>query len=272
MKVLAVEEPDPDLPTHPDHNRPAGVHISDIIKQMLIERDAKKYGDTSPPDPDTLERGYVWEEVLSDALLRRNGGGLGFRPDPIEYDGVWMSPDWYNPESDFPLEEWKATRVSKKSDITDRHWYWFIQILCYLKGLGCHRARLRVWYINGDYSEAARRDPKVLQNYVRYSLEFPQREIDENWRRLMSFAKKKRMFDAAPDWAAALEEAKCRVNTGKKTETAAAPPPSPPPTNQRLPLRVSPKKDASPAPESLQRGRVLTFPTGKASKKTSKGS
>ncbi len=260
MKILAVEEPDPDVRSDMEsHDRPAGVHISDIIKQMLIERDAKKYGDDSPIDADTIERGYVWEEVLSDALLRRHGGKDGFRPDPFQVDGVWMSPDWFNPESEFPMEEWKATRVSRKSDITDRHWYWFVQIGCYLKGTGTRKARLRVWYINGDYSEKTKRDPRLLTSYVRFTLEYSQREIDENWRSLIGFAKKHGLMEDTPSWASTTRAAAPQEKTSSFKDQLTA----------SLQQRQLVKRRGSPQQgKSSQRGAVLTFPASKKSRTT----
>lgn len=255
MKILAVDEPDPDVSSDMDsHDRPAGCHVSTIIKQMLIERDAKKYGDDSPIDADTIERGYVWEEVLSDALLRRHGGQEGFRPDPFQVDSVWMSPDWFNPESEFPLEEWKATRVSRKSDITDRHWYWFVQIGCYLKGTGGTKARLRVWYMNGDYSEKTKRDPRLLTSYVRFTLEYSQREIDENWRSVIGTAKKHGLLTEDPEWA----------STAKKTSQQE------PKSRFRLQLeqslQIKKAKGSSSTRQASSPAQVLTFPASKRSK------
>jgi len=187
-------------------DRPAGLHVSDIIKRLLYERDPKKYRLNNRVPMNTITQGFVWERLLERAL-RDQFETPGYRPDPIQGDGVWMSPDWINPPAPFPVEEWKATKKSTKHDFATANWFWLPQSMAYtywllrLKMIDVPRVRFRVWHINGDYSyEAKSSDFHLLQDYWTYTVEFTKRDLEENWQMLLSAARRWGLLKEAPTW------------------------------------------------------------------------
>ncbi len=229
--------------------RAPGLHLSDIIKKMMFERD-KKFNPENPMDMMRIEAGHTWEEVLAHALQRRElqgGPKAGDRPEPLQYQGVWMSPDWFNADSEWPVEEWKATKMSKKKDLEEHQWYWLVQLKGYMKGLSEQygrpllKGKFRVWYINGDYDWSAKvSDLTLLRDYIEYNVEFTQREIDDNWRTLMSNAIKYGLTKGEPTWEQ------------QPSQT--------PPTSQS-------ERSSKPPVRSPRRPKVITFPTTKMSLK-----
>lgn len=254
MKVERIEN-DPDLILYDTGGeRAPGLHLSDIIKKEMFRRD-RKFNPDNPLDMMTLEVGHTWEEVLAHALHRRElkgGPKAGYRPEQFQYAGVWMSPDWLNPgNEEFPLEEWKATKASKRKDLLDdpdpKHWYWFPQFMGYAKGVserlgipvrGCI---VRVWYINGDYTyESKNGEHTMLRDYVKYRVSFSQQEVDDNWRKLMSMARRDGLLkEEEPTWE------------------------QPGPQPRQTPLR----KPSSPSRPPSRARKVITFPTTRMSLK-----
>lgn len=212
MKVTKFEA-GPDLTfSTTGEDRAPGLHLSDIIKTMQFERDAK-FNPDRPLDYMLLEQGHTWEEVLAHAIQRRwlaaNPIQHGYRPDQLNVDGVWMSPDWFEPkDADYgvPLvEEWKATKTSQNKVLEDHQWYWVVQLKSYLYGMSkklnqrLTQGRFRVWYINGDYTwESKNSDLTLLRGYVRYDVEFGWREIVDNWKSVIQQAKKHGLLEQAP--------------------------------------------------------------------------
>ncbi len=257
MKVLSAG-PDPNLvlTAESGHDRKPGVHLSDIMKRRMFERD-KKYNPENPMDMMVIECGYTWETVLERALSHRHERA-GFRPEQILADGVWMSPDWVNPDArDVQHEEWKATKKKCSTDTVgkdafqEKNWYWLPACMAYLRmllKLGMARAlktRFRVWHINGDYSyEAKTSDFKLLNDYWTYDVEFTKRELEENWTGLLNDGWKYGLLKTAPG----AKRDECQ----KATQT------------RRIP---SLRKSSGRAPQPSRRAApVLTFPRMKRSK------
>jgi hypothetical protein len=248
VKVLFAG-PDPEIVmANSGHDRKKGVHLSDITKRMIFERDAK-LNPESPIDAMVLERGFTWETVLERSLSERHTRA-GYRPDQLLEDGIWMSPDWINEDGDIQHEEWKATKKSLRQ-VHERGfggigWTWIYNTKAYLRALLRHgiaktfATRFRVWFINGDYSyETKTSDWHLLNDYWRFDIEFSRRELDENWRSILSYGRKYGLLKAAPS------EEKCQSQ--EKTTTAASPK----------------RKPGPPPPPSRGTGKVLTFPSTK---------
>jgi hypothetical protein len=169
--------------------RTAGVHLTDIIHDM--EKAIGKNRNPKGMDEEQLEKyrliGFVWEDVTTSVINRGRPGdrpGL-IRPGEITHDGIIMTPDAVDLDSDPPvLEEWKCTWRSMARDLESENWHWFVQIKAYCYALGLTSANLRILYVNGDYRPPV---PKTQG----YKLEFNQRELQENWQMLLSHAKSK---------------------------------------------------------------------------------
>jgi hypothetical protein len=63
-----------------------------------------------------------------------------------------------------------------------KFWHWLVQIKAYCHLLDTTRARLHVFFVNGDY--ASHRDPQ----YRSWDLGFHEGEIAENWSMLVNQA------------------------------------------------------------------------------------
>jgi hypothetical protein len=228
--------------------RKQGVHLSDITKRMVYERD-RKLNPESPIDAMVLERGFTWEVCLENALSARHKRP-GFRPDQILEDGVWMSPDWVNPDAEIQHEEWKCTKKSLRQ-VTERGgfgqigWTWIYNTQAYLRSLlrlklaKTLATRFRVWFMNGDYSfESKTSDYHLLNDYWRFDVEFSKRELEENWRSIISHGQRYGILKGEAEW--------------RKTETT------------KRPAVSLTRKPAGrmPVPERAS-GRIVTFPSTK---------
>lgn len=248
MKVLhAGPDPEPIVMRNTGADRKAGLHLSDITKRMVFERD-KRLNPDSPIDAMVLERGFTWEKVLELALAERHERP-GYRPEQIQEDGIWMSPDWVRPDGDIQLEEWKATKKSNKTNTFDSiSWTWLPNIKSYVRAMLKRKlirraaARIRVWFINGDYSfESKTSDFHLLNDYWRYDLEFDKRELEENWQSILSHGRKYGLLKGDPEetWAS-----KQSPTTRKRSSEA------PPPSRKTGRLLTYPSTKTSPKPRS----------------------
>jgi hypothetical protein len=192
--------------------RSPGLHLTDITGLIMKRVDPKRYArEFDEADSENWqEAGFIWEEILGEALaaraLRNNvlpWGELGevrFRPGEVELDGITMSPDAlaFLPGRDEPvLEEYKATWKSmtpwmtiedpderKVAALEDTRFLpYLLQIKSYLKGVGGRRARLVIFFINGDYKA-------YIPRARGFELTFTQRELDENWTMIKNTARK----------------------------------------------------------------------------------
>lgn len=232
-------------------DRAPGLHLSSIIKMLMYEKD-KKFAPDSPMNMMAIDAGYTWEEIVSHALARRHrntGIVPGFRPEPFELDGVWMSPDWVNPTSDFPLEEWKSTKTSSNTNPLERQWYWMPQVMGYAYGLWrtkqmeVPKALLRVWYIMGAWDFDKTNDLTLLRDYHEFEVEWSQRELEDNWRMLLQAARKYGLLKSEPTY----QEGKWNQTRGPATAV-----------NQ-------PKPSGKARPSSPKTPQPLTFPRTKRS-------
>lgn len=191
MEILFLG-PDPDVQLMGSgQDRPAGVHLSDILVRMAWEVD-RKYHPKAAKNLQVFEQGFIWESVLETTLASRYGRRGGSRPDPFQEEGIWMSPDWISESAPGVLlhEEWKATKKSSKS-LDQKIEEWLPQGRAYLRGLLRRRlvtapiTRWRVWCLNGDYSYEAKSDRQNLfQDVYRVDVRFDRRELEEEWSKI----------------------------------------------------------------------------------------
>lgn len=169
------------LATGSPFDRPEGLHLSTIIKDICQSLDPKRYG--QPMQTTKVGMGLKFEEVLEKAFQSAEPGA--FRPAPILVPpGIWCSPDNVIPDP-WAVSEFKLTWYSAKKQCPhdEVYWPWLVQIKGYCKALDTRLAKLWVLYVNGDYHPPQPWQPKV------YGLEFSRTEIEENWSMLVNHAK-----------------------------------------------------------------------------------
>ena len=144
--------------------RSEGVHITDIISDL--ERELGVEYDNKWDQEILFEIGFMWEELLSLAFAER----MAERPDELELDGIYLSPDGITDEA---VEEYKCTFKSSRKTPEDI-WRWMVQTKGYCKA--CERTKVvfRVLYLMGDYKGSG-------PQYKVYEIEFTEMEIEENW-------------------------------------------------------------------------------------------
>lgn len=177
------------------YRSPGPAHVSNVIRS--IENAVLKPGQRRPYDELTKDEkrrmgnytsgGWAWEEIIREGIVRAGGGPLyGDRfisPGELTLDGIHGTPDWLD-AADWCLEEFKCTWRSSSRPLDPDFWHWLVQIKAYCKMLTCQWARLRVFYVNGDYRESG-------PQYRPYRLEFTKLEIDDNWKMLTGHARSK---------------------------------------------------------------------------------
>lgn len=163
-------------------HRPPGIHVSTIIRDLMAASDPKKYGGPGGGiDPVTqlrFEVGFAFERALELGFQTRRNVNI-IRPDPIQVDGIWLSPDGFDTEA-WAVSEFKAT-WKRAVDLPDDPsvWYWIVQIKAYCHALGVSAARLWALFLNGNYKGGFLPDMRV------WDLAFQPVEIAENWRMIL---------------------------------------------------------------------------------------
>ena len=191
--------------------RTPGCHLSDVLRTMQQDLAPQTYGKPgSPflPDATTLlrfEAGFTFERVLEMAFASRRMDVV--RIGEVEKDGIIGSPDGiYMPNSiDPPSTDeykwtWKSTKgtpwpCSDHEYITEgcdqcvhkwdtKHIWWQFQMMAYSHMLGLRHGRLRVLFVNGNYSTMS----PVLRGW---SFEWTEEELAQFWQQLLKQAKEK---------------------------------------------------------------------------------
>lgn len=164
--------------------RSAGLHVSDIIRDLenRVTKPGKRrpVSDLSPSEKRRMghyvEIGWAWEEMIRRAMLRSYYAGVNDRfcdPGELELDGIYGNPDWFDLE-DACVEEFKATYRSSRRPIETDFWSWFVQIKAYCAMTATNWARLRVFFVNGNYRESG-------PQFRLWQIRFDEDEIERNW-------------------------------------------------------------------------------------------
>ena len=192
MKILELKEDKfllsdvfPRRPEGQDPIRTAGVHLTNVIQDIMETAQMMKTASGTSWIQSDLELagevGFMWEEVLSQALKER----LPCRIGEVFLDGITMSPDGVELEGDESiLSEYKVVWASSRRSPVE-NFKWMCQVKGYCKALGMTKVRMYILYINGDW-----KPPKP--QYKCFLITFSQLEIDENWSMLINHAKAKR--------------------------------------------------------------------------------
>ncbi len=175
MKISLSDETMPDCSE--DIERSPGTHVSSIIRDLAFRfGHLDKKWKNSPLDPARINPGFLFERALEMAFVDR----LGTRIGELNQDGIAMSPDGLLVEGgEIKVDEFKCTWKSMNQPIENQR-LWLTQIQAYCKALDTTYAVLRVLWVNGDYTYP------LSPVYQRYDLEFTKKEIEKNWRMLVS--------------------------------------------------------------------------------------
>jgi hypothetical protein len=179
----------------PKSERSSGVHVSEIIRS--IENDVTKPGQRRKFEDLTMDEkrrmgayvsgGFAWEEILRRAIVEMyiDSATRFISPGELECDGIFGTPDWLDTD-DWVIEEFKCTwRSSRRTrNIEQDFWAWFVQIKAYCHMVQTTTARLRVFFVNGDYRNSG---PQFKQ----WQIEFTPEELVMNWQMLHQHAQDK---------------------------------------------------------------------------------
>ncbi len=160
----------------PMQGRSEGVHVSSVIHD-LCKRLGYFEGDL-PLNQAWFELGNAMEWAMSDRLEKQYPGRY-IQPGELELDGLFGTPDLLDIE-DWADEEIKLAWMSAKHEPdSQKFWRYWAQVMAYCKMLGTNLGRLRVCFINGDYSA-----PGPVYRF--WEQEFSDEELDENWAMLIT--------------------------------------------------------------------------------------
>jgi len=176
----------------PASSRLPGVHLSHIIHELYRRIEGSKSDDAAPPNGDTkknmrMATGIAWEYMLSLAISRVFPSEHIISPGQIVVDGIAMTPDRIDTQ-DMLVEEWKATWLSARKaatpeDLTTNFWWWFAQMKSYCRAYDMLNARLRAFFVCGDYA------PPFPMPPMQWNIEFTRKELDMNWRHILQRGK-----------------------------------------------------------------------------------
>lgn len=204
--------------------RTAGRHASDLYNSYYKGKDPKRYdkrdkdGNPTPMDMAKLELGLCFEqdlEVMLASMARRMAKRLlGDRPGEFESPhedgcsrhrepvvagvpcpecgaGTIYSPDYlFDDGNELILGEFKCSWYSAFGAPTDPKFAkWWTQIKLYSHWLGVRRARLYVFFVNGDYKPPS---PQLRC----WEVVFTARELQDEFNEIARDARKKGLFTA----------------------------------------------------------------------------
>ena len=171
--------------------RSAGIHVSDIIRDIsnraIHKGQRKRFDDLNPAELRMMgtyvHLGFAWEDMIRTALVRmyRQDTSRFIDPGEQELDGIYGTPDWFD-TADWILEEFKCTWKSSYQGLNgERFWEWLVQVKAYAWMMNVTKARLRVYFVNGDYRGSG-------PSLATFLLEFTSEELMKNWEMLTSHA------------------------------------------------------------------------------------
>jgi hypothetical protein len=179
--------------------RAEGIHLSEIVHAIAEALDPRRFGDKEGErehvaDLETVPQ--IWLGQACDHYLKVSGRAIDVGE--IQKDGIWLTCDGVDlveeppragltndPQDDWVLEEFKLTWLSSNHPLDGRkfrHWFWQIKGYCW--AWETCRARLRVFYVNGNYA------PKQPL-YHSYELLFTYEELKTNWQMITGHARKR---------------------------------------------------------------------------------
>jgi hypothetical protein len=171
-----------DLGLEPGPPRSDTLHLSTLIKAILVGLEPERFSGTDDPSV-KFEMGFAVERAIEEAWRLRRIEVL--RPGEFAKDGITGSPDGVSFEDGMPIvDEIKCTWMSSRGCPEDRKfWHWIVQMKAYCYLLDTPRARLHAFFVNGDYAQ--HREPQ----YLSWDLCFTEGELEENWLMLLNQAR-----------------------------------------------------------------------------------
>lgn len=177
-----------------------GLHVSQVCDDWHKTLYPAKYRGLSPEASLAYQEiGNTFEDLIAEVFRHRFS--TWEKPAPRRLDGMVGSPDGAHRKTE-TIGETKACWASSRKFLdvdrfnriisaSPKFRRYEMQILCYLKIWGWRRAKLDVWFVNGDWKPPTPRYPMTI--ILRYS----QAEIDENWRRVKQHAIDRHWLKAA---------------------------------------------------------------------------
>ena len=155
--------------------RSQGLHLSTIIRHVSLKMGWAKQSKINNKLP--MHMGIAWENYLFQLISAGMPEGHAFEPHPpeLEEDGIYMSPDGIEIDSAgrIVVHEIKLT-WKKPGKPIDSHWTWLTQVKSYCRAVGSTRGVLHQMYVTGDPFT-------TLPTHISTTLDFTQRELEENW-------------------------------------------------------------------------------------------
>lgn len=170
-----------DFPRSPQPPRTEGVHLTDVIKDIMEKSNmSRSIGGNSWGNQQLWmagEVGFLWEEMLSNTLKGRLPNRIG----ELVVDGIAMSPDGLMVE-EWALWEFKAVWSSSKRQPVEI-WKWMAQCMGYCHGLGVTEVKMAILYLMGDWKGTG-------PEFRGYHIKFTEMEIRENWEMISGHARR----------------------------------------------------------------------------------
>lgn len=162
--------------------RAPGHHVSSLIRVICRQLEPERFSEGAM-NYERIELGFMIEHVIEEAWRQRQVNVM--RPGSFTVDGISGAPDGVTFDQDtLVVDEIKCTWMSSRGCPEDKkflHWIWQIKAYCYM--LDTLRARLHVFFVNGDYRE--HREPQLKS----WELQFHRGELEENWAMLVNQAR-----------------------------------------------------------------------------------
>jgi hypothetical protein len=181
MRVVEVDPIDlEELHQVDSQSRSEGLHLSTIIKDILVRRDSKTYGKEVTTQVRALwELGFVGEELMGRAMAHRYHTNFGdcawlLYQYEIELDSILMTLDLFNALKEI-VNEFKATKMTMRE--FQLPWHWLVQNKSYCHGVETCHSRFDVMFINGAY-DLGKLGPVVFKAW---EVEYSSRELRDNW-------------------------------------------------------------------------------------------
>ena len=179
MKIEIIHQQFPETVFRQQHERSAGVHLSQIIQDMEETLYPDRFKNTASWDLSVAAQvGVFWELALERAYQDMFAVDVG----EVELDGIVGTPDGVNfDESGSYVEEYKVTWKSSANDPIGIFKY-RMQGLGYCKLLGVTRVLYRILHLMGDYKGSG-------PQYKVWMVEWTQEEVDEAWDSIRNHAR-----------------------------------------------------------------------------------